>query len=129
VSPEFLDLAEVIEIHRDQLERYGGAPGVHDWGLLQSALAMPSAGAQGQYFHSFPFEMAAAYLYHLTLNHPFRDGNKRVAAVATLVFLLLNDVPMAISNEGLIELVLAVAEGKHDKPSIAHCLKRHAAKH
>jgi death-on-curing protein len=128
VSPDFLDLSEVVEIHKDQLAIYGGAPGVRDWGLLQSALAMPHAGAQGQYFHSFPFEMAAAYLFHIALNHPFTDGNKRVAAVATLIFLELNGVLMAISNEDLVELVLAVAEGKHDKPAIAHWLEKHADK-
>ena len=126
MSPSFLDLAEVVEIHADQLERYGGRPGVRDWGLLQSALAMPRAGAQGQYFHSFPFEMAAAYLFHITLNHPFTDGNKRVAAVSTLIFLELNGVPIVISNKDLVTLVLAVAEGKLDKPAIAHRLEKRA---
>src|SRR5207245_5063328 len=88
----FLDLAEVTEIHRDQIERYGGAHGVRDQGLLESALAMPQAGMAGEYFHTDLFEMAAAYLFHLAKNHPFIDGNKRVAAMAAFVFLAMNDV-------------------------------------
>ena len=76
MSPDFLTLDEVLEIHRDQIERYGGAAGIRDLGLLQSALAQPSATFGGQYLHADLHEMAAAYLYHLVQNHPFLDGNK-----------------------------------------------------
>jgi len=66
LNPIFLSLGEVLEIHRDQIERYGGSPGIRDLGLLQSALAMPAAGFGGRYLHTDLFEMAAAYLFHIT---------------------------------------------------------------
>ena len=65
-DPVFLTLGEVIEIHRDQIERYGGDPGLRDLGLLQPAMAMPAAGFGGRYLHTDLFEMAAAYLFHIT---------------------------------------------------------------
>ena len=92
VNPVFLSLGEILEIHRDQIERYGGDAGIRDLGLLQSALAVPASGFGGRYLHSDLFEMAAAYLFHLVQNHPFVDGNKRTGAVAALVFLSLNGI-------------------------------------
>ena len=63
MAPDFLSFAEVLEIHRDQIERYGGKTGNRDLGLLQSALATPAAGFGGRYLHGDLFEMAAAYLF------------------------------------------------------------------
>jgi death on curing protein len=79
MTPRFLDLVEVLEIHESRIELYGGRPGVRDLGLLQSALAQPSAGFGGEYLHGNLYEMAAAYLFHVSRNHPFVDGNKRTA--------------------------------------------------
>ena len=126
MSPIFLGLDEVIEIHRDQIERYGGRAGVRDIGLLQSAIAMPQASHGGQYLHADLFEMAAAYLFHIVQNHPFVDGNKRVGIVAALVFLALNGVELRVSNEGLFQTVVAVAQGKFGKGTIAEFLRRHS---
>jgi death-on-curing protein len=83
MPPVFLNLAEVLEIHRDQIERYGGQPGIRDLDLLQSALAMPAAGFGDRYLHEDLLEMAAAYLFHIARNHPFVDGNKRTVAAAS----------------------------------------------
>jgi death-on-curing protein len=85
----FLTLAEVIEIHSDQVERCGGQKGVRDMNLLSSALAMPQASFEGTFLHPTLFDMAAAYAYHLSQNHPFVDGNKRTGLAASLVFLEL----------------------------------------
>lgn len=90
-EPEFLTLAEVLAIHDAQLERFGGAPGVRDLGLLESAISMPQAGFGGAFLHQSLHEMAAAYAYHISENQPFIDGNKRTALAACLVFLELND--------------------------------------
>ena len=79
MDPTFLTLDEVIEIHRDMIERYGGSFGIRDEGLLESAVAMPQAGFGEQYPHSSVFEMAAAYLFHIVKNHPFVDGNNAPA--------------------------------------------------
>jgi len=126
VSPIFLGLEEVLQIHHDQITRYGGAEGVRDLGLLQSALAMPQAGSGPHYFHADLFEMAAAYLFHIVRNHPFVDGNKRVGAVAALVFLEMNSIRMHVEDEALVNTVLAVAGGKLQKSALAEFLRAHA---
>jgi death-on-curing protein len=124
VDPVFLSLGEVLEIHRDQLERYGGDPGIRDLGLLQSALGMPAAGFGGRYLHSDLFEMAAAYLFHLVQNHPFVDGNKRTGAVAALVFLSLNDIEIEAEEDEFEEMVLSVAQGRTNKAAATEFFRR-----
>jgi death-on-curing protein len=120
----FLNLAEVLEIHQDQVARYGGASGIRDIELLKSALGMPSATYGGQFLHTDIYEMAAAYLFHLVKNHPFVDGNKRVGAVAALVFLSLNGFDFDAPEDDFAEMVLAVALGKLDKADVAVFLRR-----
>lgn len=71
--PRFLDLADVLEIHETRIKLYGGSLGLRDLGLLQSALAQPEAGFGGELFHKDLFEMAAAYLFHISRNHAFVD--------------------------------------------------------
>ena len=78
MSPTLLALDDIIESHAEQIAAYGGGEAIRDLGLLQSAIAQPQAMFEGQYLHAGIFEMAAAYLYHLVMNHPFVDGNKRV---------------------------------------------------
>ena len=124
--PVFLTLGEVIEIHRDQIERYGGNQGLRDLGLLQSAMAMPAARFGGHYLHTDLFEMAAAYLFHITQNHPFIDGNKRTGAVASLVFLSLNDVEIKSDEEEFERIVLGVAQGKIEKASVAEFFRKNS---
>lgn len=123
----FLSLSEVLEIHSDQITRYGGMPGVRDLGLLQSALAMPSATFGGQFLHEDVFAMAAAYLFHLVQNHPFCDGNKRVGAVAALVFLLLNGRDFRAPEDDLAKMVLQVACGKADKAAVTRFVRKWSA--
>ena len=82
---QFLSLDEVIEIHKVLIERFGGPHGIRDKGLLESALYRPASG----YYKSLD-EMASAMFESLIKNHPFVDGNKRVAFFATDVFLRLN---------------------------------------
>jgi len=126
-DPVFLTLGEVIEIHRDQIERYGGDPGIRDLGLLQSAMAVPAAGFGGRYLHTDLFEMAAAYLFHITQNHPFINGNKRTGAVASLVFLSLNDVEIEADEEEFERIVLGVAEGNIAKASVAEFFRNNSS--
>ena len=125
-DPVFLTLGEVIEIHRDQIERYGGDPGIRDLGLLQSAMATPVAGFDGRYLHTDLFEMAAAYLFHITQNHPFVDGNKRTGAVASLVFLALNDIEIDADEEEFEKTVIGVAEEKIDKAAVAEFFRNNS---
>ncbi|HPA58273.1 MAG TPA: type II toxin-antitoxin system death-on-curing family toxin [Synergistales bacterium] len=119
MEPTFLSLAEVLEIHQDQVARYGGVSGIRDIDLLKSALAMPPATYSGEFLHTDVYEMAAAYLFHLVKNHPFLDGNKRVGAVAAMVFLAMNGYDFNAPEEDLAEMVLAVARGETNKADVA----------
>lgn len=98
--------------------------GVRDVGLLESAVAMPQASFGGERLHSDIFRMAAAYLFHITQNHPFFDGNKRTGAVAAIVFLTLNDVELTADEEGLEAITLAVAKGKAGKDEVAEFFRK-----
>jgi death-on-curing protein len=126
VKPSFLTLEEVVAIHRDQIDRYGGSVGVRDWGLLQSEVAMPAATFRGQFLHSDISEISAAYLYHIVQNHPLIDGNKRVGAVAADVFLALNDIRLNASEDEYAGLVLSVARGETSKSAVAEFLRRNS---
>jgi death on curing protein len=127
VQPVFLTLDEIIDIHRDQIARYGGSEGIHDFGMLQSAVAMPSAGCGGQFLHADLCEMAAAYLFHIVQNHPFIDGNKRVGAVAAYVFLALNNMRLTADQATYAELVLSVARGETPKSAAGEFLRANIA--
>jgi death on curing protein len=126
VEPRFLDLAEVLEIHVDQIERYGGTAGVRDLPLLLSALAMPTAGVRGVYVHGTLFEIAAAYLFHIAKNHPFLDGNKRTALASALTFLDLNGLRVGPSADELVTLVEGVVAGRVSKSWVSVWLRDHA---
>ena len=115
----FLGLDEVIALHSSQIERYGGSAGVRDLGLLESAVAAPEASFGGDYLHGTLPEMAAAYLFHLAQNHPFIDGNKRVAAAAMIMFIYLNDRDLACDEDELVSLTVGVATGKTTKAEVA----------
>jgi death-on-curing protein len=107
----FLSLDEVLEIHQEQIERYGGSHGLRDAAGLESAVATPQATFDGQFLHTSIPSMAAAYLFHLCQNHPFIDGNKRAGANAAITFLLMNDWEPTFTEDELVELVLSVASG------------------
>jgi death on curing protein len=120
MPPTFLTLGEVLEIHRDQIGRYGGAAGIRDLGLLQSALAQPQATFGGEFLNGDLAEMAAAYLFHLVCDHPFIDGNKRVGLVSAIVFLRLNKKNLDATEDKLEVLVTSIAQGKMTKAKIAN---------
>src|SRR5258708_24343169 len=125
-EPLFLELEEILEIHADQLKHYGGSDGIRDMGLLQSAIAMPRAQFGGQFLHASLFEMAAAYLFHLVQNHPFIDGNKRVGAAATDVFLTMNGIELKADERAYEKTVLSVSQGKINKADLADFLRRNS---
>jgi death-on-curing protein len=123
LKPVFLTLDEVLAIHADQIARYGGRPGLRDPGLLQSALAMPRTTFGRVYLHPSLPEMAAAYLFHLTGNHPFLDGNKRVGLAAAIAFLGLNGLWLEADPDELAELVLRTARGEASKAEVAEFIR------
>ena len=85
---------------------------------------MPQAGAGGEFFHAFPFEMAAAYAYHIAQNHPFVDGNKRTAFSSALTFLEFNGYPVMGGEDDLEAATRMIASGKLDKKGFALLLEK-----
>ncbi|MFN0132362.1 MAG: type II toxin-antitoxin system death-on-curing family toxin [Phycisphaerales bacterium] len=113
--PRFLSEGEVVTLHELAIQAHGGSTGLRDRGMLQSALAMPQQGFGGQFAHTIPFGMAAAYVFHLSKNHPFVDGNKRVAFAAGTTFLFLNGWELTAADETTADVVLAVVDGSLTK--------------
>lgn len=126
MDPKFLTLADVLQLHADQVALYGGDGGVRDFGLLESAIAQPRATFDGQRLHADVFEMAAAYMFHIVQNHPFIDANKRAGVVAALVFLFDNGVEVNAAPGELYNITMAVATGSAKKPRIAEFFRAHA---
>jgi death-on-curing protein len=113
--PRFITVAEAIAIHDDQVARFGGSPGIRDVGLLESAIAQPEATFFGELLHPTIASQAVAYLFHISRNHPFLDGNKRTALAVADTFLLVNGYSLVLSDEALYDLVQNVAQGLMDK--------------
>lgn len=125
-APIFLSLDDLLESHVEQIAAYGGSDGIRDLGLLQSAPAQPAVTFEGDYLHADLFEMAAAYLFHIVLNHPFVDGNKRVGLEAALVFLEINGWSVEALDSELVDLVLRTAQAQATKLEITNFLRAHA---
>ena len=121
-----LTVKAVKAIHREVLAAHGGAAGLRDEVLLESAGAAPQATMMGQPLMSDPVEIAAAYLFYLCGNHAFIDGNKRTALAACLVFLEQNE----LLPEGKLpadiweEFVLDVASSKIDREATTRRLRK-----
>jgi death-on-curing protein len=122
-TPEFLSQNAVLRIHARQIQQFGGMAGVRDQGLLESALAQPQATFSGQLLHETIAEQAAAYLYHLAMNHPFIDGNKRTAFAVMDTFLRLNGYSLNLSDQQAYELVIQVVEGHVNKSALSQVLE------
>jgi death on curing protein len=102
---DYLTVAEVLAIHADQIERYGGSHGVRDPGLLEAALFRPQTG-----YYADLIEEAAALWESLSQNHPFIDGNKRTAFAATYTFLAINGARLTTEAEETYKFLGALYE-------------------
>jgi death-on-curing protein len=118
----------VLIIHTDLLQRYGGEPGLRDLKLLDSALAQPRMTFGGKYTHKTLFDKAAAYGFHVCKNHPFVDGNKRVAFVLMDIFLQKNSREIVSSEEEAYRMMMDLASGKLTKARLSSWLKKHSSK-
>lgn len=120
-EPVWVATATVLAIHDEQLAEHGGLPGIRDMGLLESALGRPQ-----NLFHYEGLdliELAAAYGYALAKNHPFNDGNKRVSAVVTELFLALNGADLIASDAAIVQTWLALASGTMDENEVVAWLR------
>ena len=116
----------VLAIHEQVLAAHGGATGIRSRDLLESAVAAPQATMMGALLISDPIEIAAAYLFYLCGNHPFVDGNKRVALATCLVFLSENGLlpDETLDTDAWEHLTLAVAAGMLSRDDITSTLRK-----
>lgn len=114
MEPRWLNRAMVVALHDESLAQFGGLPGIRDGGLLDSALARPRNRLA--YEPDTPMtRLAAAYGFGLTRNHPFVDGNKRIAVLAVAVFLALNGRRFDPDEADEVRTILALAAGALDE--------------
>lgn len=121
----YLTLGEVVALHRAVIESTGGATGVRDLAGLESALAQPRATFGGSDLHVTLAGTAAALGYSLALNHPFLDGNKRVAHAAMEVFLNLNGFDLLADVDDQEDVMLNVAAGRSSREELERWLEKH----
>lgn len=122
-APAWIDKRALVLLHKESLAQFGGAGGLRDEGLLDSALARP--------VNKYSYEgcsdlavLAAAYGFGVARNHPFVDGNKRAAFLAVGVFLTMNGQRLAATPVDAIEVILALAAGSMDEAQFADWIKR-----
>ena len=115
----FLSVDDVNRLHERTIDAQGGASGLRDAGLLDSAVSMPMQYFNGEYLHPGIPDMAAAYHYHICQAHAYIDGNKRTAALASLAFLAINGVTPPPPDE-LETVTLSMASGQMSKAELAN---------
>src|SRR3954467_1727477 len=120
-APAWLTYDQVIAIHSRQLRRFGGAPGLRDEGLLQSAIERPIN--KWNYEQAGIAELAGAYAFGLAKNHAFVDGNKRIAFMAMMTFLRKNDVRFASDQAHATAIIMALAAGEVSEESLVRWIK------
>jgi death-on-curing protein len=126
-TPEFLTFEDVVELHAEQLARYGGREGFIDENVVRSAVAMPQAAMFGKYLHEDIAEMAAAYLFHFAAAQGFTDGNKRTALASSVEFLARNGYMLNCTDMDVYDLTMRVANHELEKPEIAEWIRERLA--
>ena len=121
-----ISISEVIQIQKILIEEFGGSPGIRDYDLLESALSRPYATYDGMELYPTILEKASAILESLCINHPFVDGNKRIAYTVYRLLLLSEGADVAASEDEKYKLVIAVSSGNADFDSILQWTKDHS---
>jgi death-on-curing protein len=121
----FLNLQDVLTIHRTAIHQYGGSHGIRDLGLLESALAAPHHSMFGEDLYPDLVAKCAILLYLLIENHPFVDGNKRTAFLAALRFVELNGSTFDATEDELYDLTISIASGQQDKDTVTAWIRKH----
>ena len=121
----YLSLGEIVHLHQAVLDQTGGATGIRDLGVLESALAQPRATFGGTDLHPTLITKAAALGFSLAMKHPFVDGNKRVAHAAMETFLLVNGLELNAGLDEQEQLMLNLADGRVPRENLAAWLEKH----
>jgi len=122
----YLTVNELLLVHARLIQSTGGSRGLRHLGLLESAVARPQATFAGEDLYPDLWRKASALMHSLVLNHPFVDGNKRVALTATGVFLDLNGYKMAATNQEVVDFTLSVIAGDLDLEAMATWFKTYS---
>ena len=120
-EPVWVTYEQAVAIHSKQLLRFGGAAGLRDEGMLRSALERPVN--KWQYEQAGLAELAAAYAFGLAKNHPFIDGNKRIAFMTMLLFLRKNDVRFAPDQAQAAVIILSLAAGEVSEEGLTRWIR------
>jgi death-on-curing protein len=124
----YLTLGEVVRLPQIVIEQSGGATGIRDLGLLDTALAQPRATFDGRDLHPALLEKAAALCTSVVQNHPFVDGNKRVGHAAMATFLVLNGFEITATIDEQEQLILDLASGRRRREDVLAWLQNHTKK-
>jgi len=122
----YLSLGEVMNLHLRLIDRTGGGRGIRDLAALESALAQPKATFDARELYATLPEKAAVLCFSLAQNHPFVDGNKRVAHAAMEIFLLLNGRRIDASVDDQERLMLGVADGSIGRVTLTAWIREHS---
>lgn len=125
---KYLTKEQVIYLHKQLIQEFGGMEGIRNEGLLESAIASPFQTFSLKEFYPTIEEKAARLGYGLVSNHCFIDGNKRIGAHAMLVFLALNDIQLDFTQEELIQIFLDLASGNSDYNTLIVWIRIHKRK-
>jgi death-on-curing protein len=120
-EPEWLDVDIILDVHSEQLALFGGGDGLRDRGLLESALARPIN--KFAYGETDLAVLAAAYAFGMAKNHPFVDGNKRVAFASVIVFLGMNEIDFDVPPEQATAMIFALAAGEVSEENLARWIR------
>jgi death-on-curing protein len=123
----YLSLGEVVALHRAIWAATGGAEGIRDLGALESALAQPKATFDGTDLYPSVADKAGALAFGLAMNHPFVDGNKRIAHAAMAVFLDLNGFAIEATVDEQEQLMLDLAAGQVSRVALTNWLQGHVS--
>ena len=124
----YITLEQVLAIHHDQIERYGGSHGIRDLTLLESAIERPKSSFMGEDLYPTIFDKAAALMHSILLNHPFLDGNKRTSMASATALLYFNGWSLKVEQKELVEAALAVESKKWSLEQISKWLKMNSVK-
>ncbi len=128
VNTVFLTFEQVLAIHDNQIELYGGTHGIRELSLLESAVMRPQTTFAGRDLYPTLFEKAAVLMHSLVMNHPFIDGNKRTGTVSALTFFEINGFKISSKQEELKHLSLKLESKRINLQDLADWFKKHSKK-
>ena len=122
---KILSEKQILDLHEALVAQFGGAVGIRDRELFDSAVNAPFQSFGGEELYPSVLEKAARLGFGLIKNHPFVDGNKRIGTHTMLVFLAINQISLDYTDEELIQIILDVAAGKADDKTLLEWLQSH----